>query len=254
MHSLTKLYARKMFRQKLIYIFFACFFMASFFYAFLISTPQMEELLNVNIGIVGRENFPEFMMRFYVGTVGILFQVFLLTFYMCEEDRTQILYQPLLHGESRHRMIQSKICVAVSMSFLFVLLSAVINYTSAFMRWGNEVFETAAMMRVVGKYLLSGIYMSCVALGIIVLCLYTRSTWRTIAAVILFMLADAWICGSGILPLQKIWIGYAPNLWMFTYEYRQMPLKEMLWGIVVMAAYGASFYKISLYKIGKMDF
>jgi hypothetical protein len=76
MYPLTRLYARKLYRQKLIYIFFACFFTASFFYAFLISTPQMEEMLNINIGIVGRKNFPEFMMRFYVGTVGILFNVF----------------------------------------------------------------------------------------------------------------------------------------------------------------------------------
>ncbi len=50
MYPLTKLYARKIYRQKLIYIFFACFFIASFFYAFLISTPQMEEMLNINIG------------------------------------------------------------------------------------------------------------------------------------------------------------------------------------------------------------
>ena len=85
MYPLTRLYARKLYRQKLIYIFFACFFTASFFYAFLISTPQMEEMLNINIGIVGRKNFPEFMMRFYVGTVGILFNVFLLTLFVCDD-------------------------------------------------------------------------------------------------------------------------------------------------------------------------
>ena len=69
MHTLTKLYAKKMFRQKLIYIFFACFLTASFCYSFLISTPQMEEMLNIDIAIVGEENFPEFMMRFYVWQV-----------------------------------------------------------------------------------------------------------------------------------------------------------------------------------------
>jgi len=58
MYPLTRLYARKLYRQKLIYIFFACFFTASFFYAFFISTPQMEEMLNINIGIVGRKKFP----------------------------------------------------------------------------------------------------------------------------------------------------------------------------------------------------
>lgn len=96
MHSLTKLYGRKMLSQKLVYIFIICFFTASFFYAFLISTPQMEESLNINVGIVGKANFPEFMMRFYIGTVGILFNAFLLTLFICEEDRTKMLYQPLL--------------------------------------------------------------------------------------------------------------------------------------------------------------
>lgn len=73
MYPLTRLYARKLYRQKLIYIFFACFFTASFFYAFLISTPQMEEMLNINIGIVGRKNFPEFMMRFLCRDSGYSF-------------------------------------------------------------------------------------------------------------------------------------------------------------------------------------
>lgn len=89
MHPLTKLYTRKMCRQKLIYIFFTCFLAASFFYAFLISTPQMEEMLNINIRIVGQKNFPEFMMRFYVRTVGILFNVFLLTLFILKKTGTK---------------------------------------------------------------------------------------------------------------------------------------------------------------------
>lgn len=143
MRPLTRLYAVKMYRQKLIYIFFACFFTASFFYAFLISTPQMEEMLNIDIGMVGRENFPEFMMRFYVGTVGILFQVFLLTLFLCEEDRNRMLCQPLLHGESRSRMMQSKICVAISIfavsliCFMFVVLCSI---GTGFFFWGNQIF------------------------------------------------------------------------------------------------------------------
>lgn len=164
MYPLTKSYAREMLRPKLIYVFFACFFAASFFYAFLISTPQMEEMLNINIGIVGEKNFPEFMMRFYVGTVGILFNVFLLTLFICEEDRNKMLYQPLLHGESRSRMIRSKNYIAVSMSIVFVWLTFFINYLAAFMRWGYGIFEWAAVIRTVMKYLLSGIYMSVITL------------------------------------------------------------------------------------------
>lgn len=254
MYPLTKLYARKICRQKLIYIFFACFFTASFFYAFLISTPQMEELLNINIGIVGRKNFPEFMMRFYVGTVGILFNVFLLTLFICEEDRNKMLYQPLLHGESRSRMIRSKIYAAISMSIIFVLLTAFINYTTAYIRWGYEIFEQAALIRTIIKYLLSGIYMSVITLGIITLCIYTRNTWKTIFFVIIYLLIDQFIYNSNITFLQKIWLGYYLNRWTFTYEYQKIPLSELFIGISVMVIYGIVFSQISIYRTQKIDF
>ena len=254
MYPLTRLYARKLYRQKLIYIFFACFFTASFFYAFLISTPQMEEMLNINIGIVGRKNFPEFMMRFYVGTVGILFNVFLLTLFICEEDRNKMLYQPLLHGETRSRMIRSKIYVAVSMSMIFVLLVSFINYITAFMRWGYEIFERAAFIRTIIKYLLSGIYMSVITLGIVTLCICTRGVWKTIFFVIIYLLIDQFIYSSNIALLQKIWAGYYLNLWTFTYEYQKIPFSGLLIGISIMILYGIAFFQISLYITQKIDF
>lgn len=254
MYPLTKLYAKRICRQKLIYIFFACFFTASFFYAFLMGAPQMEELLNINIGIVGRKNFPEFMMRFYVGTVGILFNVFLLTLFICEEDRNKMLYQPLLHGESRSRMIQSKTYAAISMTIIFVLLTAFINYLAAYMRWGYEIFEQAALIRTIIKYLLSGIYMSIVTLGIITLCIYTRNTWKTIFFVIIYLLIDQFIYNSNITFLQKIWLGYYLNLWTFTYEYQKIPFSELLIGISVMVIYGIVFSQISLYRTQNIDF
>ena len=254
MYPLTRLYARKIFGQKLIYIFFVCFFTASFFYAFLMGAPHMEEMLNINIEIVGRKNFPEFMMRFYVGTVGILFHVFLLTLFICEEDRNKMLYQPLLHGESRSRMIRSKICVAVSMSVIFVLLTAFLNYLTAFMRWGHEIFEQAAVIRTVMKYLSSGIYMSVITLGIIALCLYTRSAWKTIFFVVIYLVIDQFIYSSNITFLQKIWVGYYLNLWTFTYEYQKIPFSGFLTGILIMILYGIVFFQISLFRIQKIDF
>lgn len=254
MYPLTRLYARKLYRQKLIYIFFACFFTASFFYAFLMGAPQMEEMLNINIGIVGRKNFPEFMMRFYVGTVGILFNVFLLTLFICEEDRNKMLYQPLLHGETRSRMIRSKIHVAVSMSMIFVLLAAFINYITAFMRWGCEIFEQAAFLRTIIKYLLSSIYMSVITLGIVTLCICTRDVWKTIFFVIIYLLTDQFIYSSNLALLQKIWVGYYLNLWTFAYEYQKIPFSELLTGISIMILYGITFFQISLYRTKKIDF
>ena len=254
MHTLTKLYVQKMSRQKLIYIFFACFFMASFFYAFLISSPQMEEMLNIDIAIVGKANFPEFMMRFYVGTVGILFQVFLITLYICDEDRTKMLYQPLLHGESCTRMIKSKVLVAVGMSIVFVILVAIINYVTAFMRWGYSIFETEALMRTLGKYFLSGIYMSCITLGMIAFSICTRSAWKTICITIIYMIMDSFICNINILFLKKMWIGYSANLWLFAYEYQELPLKDAFEGMIVMVMYGMFFYQLARYKIKKIDF
>lgn len=254
MYPLTRFYARKIFGQKLIYIFFACFLTASFFYAFLISTPQMEEMLNINIGIVGRKNFPEFMMRFYVGIVGILFQVFLLTLFICEEDRNKLLYQPLLHGATRSRMIRSKIYAAVGMSVIFVLVTAFINYLTAFMRWGCEIFEQAAVSRILMKYLLAGIYMAVITLGMIALCIYTRSAWETISFVMIYLLIDQFIYSSSPVFLQKIWVGYYLNRWMLTYEYQKIPFSELLIGISIMTLYGIAFFQISLFRTQKIDF
>lgn len=254
MYPLTKLYAKKLYRQKLIYIFFACFFTASFFYAFLMGAPQMEEMLNINIEIVGRKNFPEFMMRFYVGTVGILFHVFLLTLFICEEDRNKMLFQPLLHGENRSRMIRSKIYAAVSMSMVFVLLIAVINYLTAFMRWGCEIFEQSAFIRTIIKYLLSGIYMSVITLGMIALCICTRNTWKTIFFVSIYLLTDQFIYSSKIAFIQKIWVGYYFNLWTFAYEFQKIPFRQLLMGIAIMILYGIAFFQISLYRTQKIDF
>ena len=73
MNILTKLSVKRVLKQKFIYVFFVCFFVASFFYAFLISSPEIEEALNINIALVGGANFPEFILRFYIGIVGILF-------------------------------------------------------------------------------------------------------------------------------------------------------------------------------------
>ena len=254
MHALTKLYIQKMSRQKLIYIFFGCFLVASLFYAFLISSPEMEKMLNINIEIVGRENFPEFMMRFYVGTVGILFQVFLFNLYICDEDRTKMLYQPLLHGENRIRIIKSKVFVAVFMSIVFMIVVAVINYMAAFMRWGYKIFEVQALMRIIEKYLLSCLYMSCITLGIIAASLCTRSAWKNIFITIIYIILDTFICSTNIALLKKIWIGGGPNLWLFSYEYLNLPIKDMLFGIIVMIMYGVFFYQLARYKIKRIDF
>lgn len=57
MNILTKLSVKRVLKQKFIYVFFVCFFVASFFYAFLISSPEMEEALNINIALVGGGKF-----------------------------------------------------------------------------------------------------------------------------------------------------------------------------------------------------
>lgn len=165
-----------------------------------------------------------------------------------------MLYQPLLHGENRSRMIRSKIYVAISMSMIFVLLTAFINYTTAFMRWGYEIFEQTALIRTVMKYLLSGIYMSVITLGIIALCIYTRNAWKTIFFVIIYLLIDQFIYSSNIAFLQKMWLGYYLNLWTFTYEFQKMPFSELLIGISTMILYGIIFFQISLYRTKKIDF
>ncbi len=122
------------------------------------------------------------------------------------------------------------------------------------MRWGYAIFEPTAVNRTITKYLLSGIYMSVITLGIIALCIFTRNTWKTIFIVIIYMLMDSFIYNSGMLFLQKIWIGYYLNLWTFSYEFQKIQLSEVLIGTSVMALYGIVFYQISLYRIKKIDF
>ena len=55
----------------------------------------------------------------------------------------------------------------------------------SFMWWGCEIFEWSAVIRTVMKYLLSGLYMAVITLGIIALCIYASSTWKTIFFVLL---------------------------------------------------------------------
>ena len=119
------------------------------------------------------------------------------------------------------------------------------------MRWGRRIFETEAVIRITGKYLLSGIYMSVITLGIIALCVYTRNTWKTIFIIIIYMLMDLLICNTSVFFLKKLWIGYYLNLWLFSYEYLGIPLKEAIEGIVIIAMYGVFFYHTSLSRMKK---
>ncbi|MBD5465253.1 MAG: ABC transporter permease subunit [Lachnospiraceae bacterium] len=253
MRVLTKLYMHRLIRQKFVSVFFLCLFAASYSYAFLISTPEMESMLNVNMEQVGKGNFPEFMIRFYVGTVGILFVTFLITFYICEEDKRGILFQPLLHGESRSGILKSKLSVIGSMSFFFVLFTGFLHYVTAFMRWGRAVLETGILLRVVIKYLFSGVYMACLAIGIVAICIWTRSTLKTVSAVIFYLFIDAFICGMDSALLKNLWIGYYPNLSLFSYEYREIPWNTIFWGSIVIAVYGILFYRIAMERVGKID-
>ena len=95
--------------------------------------------------------------------------------------------------------------------------------------------------------------MSVITLGIIALCVYTRNTWKTIFIIIIYMLMDSLICNTSIFFLKKLWIGYYLNLWLFSYEYLGIPLKEAIEGIAIIAMYGIFFYHTSLSKMKKMD-
>lgn len=129
-----------------------------------------------------------------------------------------------------------------------------LSITSAFMRWGCEIFEQAAFIRTIVKYLLSGIYMSVITLGIVTLCICTRNAWETIFFVIIYLLTDQFIYSSNIALLQKIWVGYYLNLWTFAYEYQKIPFSGLLIGISIMMLYGIAFFQISLYRTQKIDF
>lgn len=249
MSILTKLSVKRLVKQKFIYIFYLCFFCASFSYAFLISSPEMEGSLNVDITIVGGANFPEFMLRFFVGTVGILFISFLVTFYICEEDRNGMLFQPLLHGKTREEIIKAKIQVFASMSFLFVVFIYVINYLVSYLRWGSLVFDKNMMTRVLIKYGLTGIYMVSVTLGIILVCIYMRNTLKTLMIVIAYLMIDAVLSGLSIPIIKYIWVGQYAQEWLIREEFQPISVVSAILGLLIMTLYGMLFYNVTMKKI-----
>ena len=96
--------------------------------------------------------------------------------------------------------------------------------------------------------------MSVITLGVVTLCICTRSAWKTIFCVIIYLLIDQFIYSSNIAFLQKIWVGYYLNLWTLAYEYQKIPFNELLTGISIMILYGIAFFQISLYRTQKIDF
>lgn len=249
MSVLTKLSVKRLMKQKFIYIFYLCFFCASFSYAFLISSPEMEERLNVDITIVSGANFPEFMLRFFVGIVGILFISFLVTFYICEEDRNGMLFQPLLHGKTREEIIKAKINVLSSMSFLFVVFICAVNYFVSYLRWGSIVFDKNTMIRVLIKYGLTGIYMVSVTLGIILACIYMRNTLKTLMIVITYFLVDAVLSALSIPIIKYIWIGQYAQEWLIFEEFQSISLVSAILGLLIIIFYGMLFYNFTMKKI-----
>lgn len=254
MSILTKLSVKRLLKQKFIYVFFLCFFVASFFYAFLISSPEMEEALNINITLVGGANFPEFMLRFYIGIVGILFTLFLVVLYVCEEERSGMLFQPLLHGKTRENIFKAKIEVFTWMSFLFVFLIYIINYVVSYLRWGSLVFNKNIMIRVLIKYGLSGIYMISITLGIILVCIYTRNTLKTIITVVIYLIIDTALSGLSIPVLKYIWIGQYSYEWLISQEFQSVLVPSTIFGIVIIILYGIIFYNLTMKKIVKISF
>lgn len=254
MNILTRLSVKRLLRQKFIYIFFICFAVASFFYAFLISSPEMEDALNINIALVGGANFPEFMLRFYSGTVGILFTSFLAVLYICEEERTGMLYQPLLHGKTRPEVILAKIEVFAGMAFIFVATICIINYVVAYLRWGSVVFDGSVMYRVLIKYLLIGIYMVSVTLGVVFACVYMRNTLKTLIAVIVYIIVDTALSGASIPFLKYILMGQYSNDWLINQEFQAVSVTSALLGTLIVSLYGIVFYNLSMKRIVKINF
>lgn len=254
MSILTKLSVNRLLKQKFIYVFFVCFLVASFFYAFLISSPEMEEALNINIALVGGANFPEFMLRFYIGIVGTLFTSFLIVFYVCEEERNGMLFQPLLHGKTRNNIMKAKVVVFTWMSFIFVVLIYIINYVVSYIRWGSLIFDKSTMIRVLIKYALNGIYMVSITLGIIMACTYLRNTLKTLIAVIAYLIIDTVISGLSIPVIKYIYPGQYSYDWLMGQEFKPVTVTSAVCGTIIIILYGIIFYNFTMKKFDKVNF
>ena len=255
MSVLISLYAKRLLRQKLIYFFLFAFCFAAYAYSFLITTPEMYEMLNVDPATISGSRFPEFMIRFYSGTVGAVFMSIITALYINEELQSDMLSRPLLHGKTRLDIINAKVVTLCGTSFCMTAAVCVITFAISAAQWGTAVFDMPAFGNTLIKYILVAISLIVFEEGAILISLYARHTVITIAAVLGCAVLSVVFSQSAPQIAAIVSFDYYPYNWVLSeYEYMPIPLFSALAGIALAIVYGIIFYFLIRRRALRMDF
>ena len=255
MSVLISLYAKRLLRQKLIYFFLFAFGFAAFAYSFLITTPEMYDMLNVDPSTISGLRFPEFMIRFYSGAVGAVFMSIITALYVNEELQSDMLSRPLLHGRTRLEIINAKVVTLCGTSFCMVAAVCLITYTVSAAQWGAAVFQMPAFGCTILKYILVAISLTVLEEGAILISLYTRHTVITVAAVLGCVVTSTVLNQSAPQIAAFVSFDYYPYNWVLSeYEFTPIPLASAVAGVALAIAYGVVFYILIRRRALRMDF
>jgi ABC-type transport system involved in multi-copper enzyme maturation permease subunit len=253
MKVLFILYGKRLLKQKFIYFFFAGFFFATYAYAFLITTPEMYDMLNIDPLQIGGARFPEFMLRFYSTNVGSLFMAFITAIYINEEEHTGMLTRPLLHGRSRMDILNAKLLTLSLTSLVMVAGIFIIAYITSAIRWGGVVFSMPIFGMVAEKYILVALSLTVIEMGTILAALYARNTVITVGIVIGVTILGIFLNQAIPMVASILSVNYYPYHWVLDREYLPITGGSAWAGVVQSLAFGILFYWLCRRRILKMN-
>lgn len=243
---------KRLLRQKFIYLFLFGFSVATFAYSYLLTTPELYDMLNINPTEASYDRFPEFMMRFYAITVGPLFMSFITSLYINEDKMAGMLKQPLLHGKTRKDILSCKFIALCGLSIFMMIAIYCITYFFGYLKWGSELFTSPQFSITLQKYVLVTISLVTMEVLTILISLYSKNSVILIGVMFCILMIDNLVCMN-----MK---GFS-NLFLFNYStyYYLMINNEnaeaifKLKGIVYDLIYLLLFYYIANRKMEKIE-
>jgi len=252
MKDLYILEVKRLLKQKFIWLFILGFSVAVYAYSYLLTTPELYDMLNVNPAEASSAKFPEFMLRFYAITVGPLFMTFITSIYINEDRISGMLKQPLLHGKTRKDILNSKFIALWGLNGFMMIAIYLITYFFAFSKWGNEIFIIPQYAITLQKFLLISFSMIPMQALIILVSLYSRNAVVLMGMMFCILMLDSLICAN--------LNGFA-NIFMFNYSthYYLIINKEnadvffKLKGFIYDLVFAILFYYLAVRKMDKIE-
>jgi hypothetical protein len=215
----------------------------------------MYDMLNIDPETISGARFPEFMIRFYSGTVGVVFMSFLTALYINEELQNDMLSRPLLHGKTRLEIINAKVVTLCGTSFCMVAAVCLITDAVSAAQWGADVLQSPAFGNTLVKYIMVAISLTVFEEGAILLSLYARHTVITVAGVLGCAVLSTVLNQSAPGIAAIVSFDYYPYTWVLDqYEFMPIPFSSAFAGIALAAVYGILFYILIRRRALRMEF